>query len=978
MNDCISIRIFVLSPPVILVNDVPCALPYQKAEALLFYLAIEKKVSRDQAASLLWDSCDDTTARKNLRHALYTIKKLLGSDLILAEGRQFLFFNQERPVTVDYDIFMENGDISLYQDELLKGFYLKSAYSFEDWLLAKRNYILDIYLKRLSKGLEELSVSELAEGEDLFARYISHEALDENVYRLMMLLYEKAGEYYKGIRLYQKLAGRLERELAAVPGKETRLIYMRLLQSMTGGDKIGLDSQIIPENRMEELRFLSDACGRFLNGSPTALLLTGDNGSGKTYLAERFLKLMEGHSFLTLKVSCLETEQSILLQPFNSIMMTLDQHIKKRGIEIESQYMEAASCLFPMFGSLDSVRLFPEEISLSYSYRTTRNLLLKFFYSLSNQLPVLFFFDDIQYMDPASLDLLSQLIQGQHPNMMFISACPEPLTKALQAALNPLLKEGRLIKLFLRPYGQDIASIDITSTDISTANISAADISVADSASAPLIRPNDFTTLTMAKIGELTSDKRQLLSLLSACQSRGDLQLFEDLLGLPALQLLDMLEALKEMNILTETKEGKHIYFSFRNNSIRKAVYEQLTPSRRRFFHEKLAEHLTGLGGPGASHYECLIYHYAQAENEAMELKNQIFLLEEYTKRYYELYPMQYASGQDKESDVRSFPEFCVRLEERLLALDETELNKINGARTYLSLLRTKAQYCISQGLYEQGLESVNKALLLNQQNGNDPLIRIRCLRLLNFYRLNIWKTRDLEASLLECVRLGETYGFSEDLAIDCRLLGLFSAMCGDYKTSLRYLKRSIRIFADFPMKSRIYTNNIAACHNYIGETWRKQGQFKKAVDAYEKAIALSLETPCPGGAVFHSNLARALSAMGEHEKSAAAFYTSDEVYNESAALIGRSITKGYISILEAEKGNFSSAKKYIRQAEESANQLASPHSMGFLAHARFFLRSRYGEVFRDMLPLEAEKYRLEAVRCLKNIPGIYELCELA
>ena len=360
-----------------------------------------------------------------------------------------------------------------------------------------------------------------------------------------------------------------------------------------------------------------------------------------------------------------------------------------------------------------------------------------------------------------------------------------------------------------------------------------------------------------------------------------------------------------------------------------------------------------------------------------MELKNQIFLLEEYTKRYYELYPMQYASGQDNENDVHFFPEYCTRLEEKLLRLNETELNKINGARTYISLLRTKAQYCISQGRYEQGLESVNKSLLLNRQNGNDPLIKIRCLRLLNFYRLNIWKTRDLEASLLECMKLGEKYGFREDLAIDCRLLGLYYAMHGDYKASLRYLKRSMRIFADFPMKSRIYRNNIAACHNYMGETWRKQGQFQKAVSAYKKAIALSLDTPCPGKAVFYSNLARTLLAMGELEKSEKAFYMADEVYNDSAALIGRSITKGYVSLLEAGKGNFASAKKYIKQAEEGAQQLASPHSMGFLAHARFLLRFRYGEEFRDVLPLDAEKYRKEAVRCLKHIPGIYELEDL-
>lgn len=48
------------------------------------------------------------------------------------------------------------------------------------------------------------------------------------------------------------------------------------------------------------------------------------------------------------------------------------------------------------------------------------------------------------------------------------------------------------------------------------------------------------------------------------------------------------------------------------------------------------------------------------------------------------------------------------------------------------------------------------------------------------------------------------------------------------------------------------------------------------------------------------------------------------------AALIGRSITKGYVSILEAEKGNFSASRELIAEAGESARLLNSPQSLGF------------------------------------------------
>ena len=154
-------------------------------------------------------------------------------------------------------------------------------------------------------------------------------------------------------------------------------------------------------------------------------------------------------------------------------------------------------------------------------------------------------------------------------------------------------------------------------------------------------------------------------------------------------------------------------------------------------------------------------------------------------------------------------------MEDRLLSLPENEASSIPFSRLYALLLRTKAQYCIARGEYKEGLACQKKALLINSQTDRDPLMRIRCLRLVNFYRLNIWSTKDLDHSLSECLTLGKEGGFEEDYAIDCRLYGLFKTMEGNYAAGLRYLKRALRIFSKYPMKSRIYTLNIAGCYNY-------------------------------------------------------------------------------------------------------------------------------------------------------------------
>ena len=104
-----TVQIYVLQTPQILLDGEQVILPYKKAEALLFYIAIEKKATRDQIAALLWDSCDEATAKKNLRHALYTIRKIFHTDLVSSPTRQTLELNPELMFLVDYDAFKKRS-----------------------------------------------------------------------------------------------------------------------------------------------------------------------------------------------------------------------------------------------------------------------------------------------------------------------------------------------------------------------------------------------------------------------------------------------------------------------------------------------------------------------------------------------------------------------------------------------------------------------------------------------------------------------------------------------------------------------------------------------------------------------------------------------------------------------------------------------------------------------------------------------------
>ena len=58
----------------------------------------------------------------------------------------------------------------------------------------------------------------------------------------------------------------------------------------------------------------------------------------------------------------------------------------------------------------------------------------------------------------------------------------------------------------------------------------------------------------------------------------------------------------------------------------------------------------------------------------------------------------------------------------------------------------------------------------------------------------------------------------------------------------------------------------------------------------------------------------RVYQELGEVEKGELVFYQADLLYEESYMLIGRSIAKGALALLEAKKGEFEKASLYLMQ----------------------------------------------------------------
>ena len=124
--------------PSVSMDGVPISLPYKKAEGLLYYLILKRKVSRSELIGLLWADVDSSTALKNLRHAIYSIRKELDYDLFAGGQRSMLELRPDLEVECDVSAF-QAGDLSVYQGEFLQDFTIPRTTSFDEWLTVQRS-----------------------------------------------------------------------------------------------------------------------------------------------------------------------------------------------------------------------------------------------------------------------------------------------------------------------------------------------------------------------------------------------------------------------------------------------------------------------------------------------------------------------------------------------------------------------------------------------------------------------------------------------------------------------------------------------------------------------------------------------------------------------------------------------------------------------------------------------------------------------
>ena len=138
-------------------EDVSIEISSRPAKTLLAYLLLTRGTHhpRERLAGLLWPESKESNVRKNLRQALWHLRKSIGESYLMVDTVS-IAFSSSAAYWLDIAILENPAEqnmetvVSLYEGELLPGYY-------EDWVLLERDRLSAVFERKISTLVDRAS-----------------------------------------------------------------------------------------------------------------------------------------------------------------------------------------------------------------------------------------------------------------------------------------------------------------------------------------------------------------------------------------------------------------------------------------------------------------------------------------------------------------------------------------------------------------------------------------------------------------------------------------------------------------------------------------------------------------------------------------------------------------------------------------------------------------------------------------------------
>lgn len=600
-------------------------LPTRKALAMLAYLALAGATPRGRLAALLWTDRPDDEARRNLRQELHRLQSTPAGAWIAASGDTLSLNPGVATDVAQFKAAVDAGEFTaasaLRRGPLLAEFEVRGAAGFMEWLAGEREAVARAWRLALAQRAKAAEAQDDLPGAAAALRaLVDEEPLQEAHHRDLMRLLQRLGDRGGALAQFERLRALLRAELALDPLPET-VALARRIQSMPAVEPPAaarpqpeLQAPLVGrEHAREQLRA---AAGKLA-------LIEGDAGVGKTRLAESFA-LGVGP---LLRIKAREVSRETPFYPFAEALLQAYRDDTAWFERLDPVWQTEVARLLPSLSeSTDRSELpapeargrFLEGLSAALLTAAQGGSLL---------------FDDLQWFDGASAELLAHVVRRAHRvRLLATRRSDEAGHPALRAALDGLARDGLLSPIALAPLDEEEVLALVRALSGAAGAVVFSRRLHAATAGNPLFileslrdlfaagvlwreegtwsTPYDEATedyhelplspsvreAVLRRIDRLGQGVRRLLETASLAGDRFDADCIGACTALSETEFADAVDLAQQANLIAPAGRG----YRFGHDLVRRSLDDALGTERRKLLHRRLAAALEDCGAPPA------------------------------------------------------------------------------------------------------------------------------------------------------------------------------------------------------------------------------------------------------------------------------------------------------------------------------------------------------------------------------------------
>ncbi|NJN44827.1 MAG: AAA family ATPase [Anaerolineae bacterium] len=648
---------------------------------------------RDTIAALFWPELDQSRARAALRRTLTPLNKALGEEALITT-RDTVALNPDYELWVDVLAFQSAAvdfqqhdhpelatcvqcltssqtAVSLYKGDFMAGFTLRDAPEFDDWQFFEMDRLRRLYASTLERLIPILAGKrEHDPSIELAQKWLALDPLHEPAHRALMRLYAQTNQRTAALRQYRECVRILDEELGVPPLEETKQLYEEILEGKKETEQNGegekeyhlsspasIHRPSSPPAPSTDHRTLTPTPQYPLTGRQTEFEglfsaynqvfpdgffvgIEGEAGVGKTRLVEEFLSQVQARGTITLTARCYRGEEQLAYGPviegFRSVLSR--PGIAERLSKVPVHWQTELSRLLPEFPFPLPLVTDSHPGTQTRLFESVRQILYAF---TQGSEPAILFFDDLQWADSASLDLLMYiarrlqdypvLIIGAWRNEGNVERLAGLMAESQRSGLGAKYELGRLNRSEVAQLTKNFEAISSDLFQVLFEETEGLPYFVVEYLTAAQQGQNwktlrSIEDLERARLVNISETARQVMTAAAVIGRSFEFETLREASGRSEEETITGVEQLIGRGLLAErsgdvrleitaskNRESAPLQYDFTHEKIRAVVYEDTSLARRRLLHRRVAEVLLPSVRDNGENAARIAHHYQRA-----------------------------------------------------------------------------------------------------------------------------------------------------------------------------------------------------------------------------------------------------------------------------------------------------------------------------------------------------------------------------